>query len=202
GPAGVPLGAPSFGGPRAELARPSERSHLAARTKRAPRCEALPSGSPDLNRGPLRPAEAPLAAPTFQGARSRARAPGGNEQPRRSHKKGPAMRGPSIGVPRSEPGTSPTRRGAASGADIHGRTSRARAPGGNEQPRRSHKKGPAMRGPSIGVPRFELRTSPTRTERATRLRHTPRAAHRVAGFGTNRSHVSRYVAVTDKRRIL
>ena len=28
--------------------------------------------------------------------------------------------------------------------------------------------------PSIGVRRFELRTSPTRTERATRLRHTPR----------------------------
>src|SRR5919106_6554254 len=27
---------------------------------------------------------------------------------------------------------------------------------------------------SIGVPRFELGTSPTRTERATRLRHTPR----------------------------
>ena len=26
----------------------------------------------------------------------------------------------------------------------------------------------------IGVPRFELGTSPTRTERATRLRHTPR----------------------------
>src|SRR5215211_9446040 len=26
---------------------------------------------------------------------------------------------------------------------------------------------------SIGVPRFELGTSPTRTERATRLRHTP-----------------------------
>ena len=31
----------------------------------------------------------------------------------------------------------------------------------------------------IGVPRFELGASPTRTERATRLRHTPRA-HRVA----------------------
>ncbi len=30
----------------------------------------------------------------------------------------------------------------------------------------------------IGVPRFELGTSPTRTERATRLRHTP-SAHRV-----------------------
>jgi hypothetical protein len=26
---------------------------------------------------------------------------------------------------------------------------------------------------TIGVPRFELGTSPTRTERATRLRHTP-----------------------------
>src|SRR5688572_20046710 len=31
----------------------------------------------------------------------------------------------------------------------------------------------------IGVPRFELGTSPTRTERATRLRHTPRG-HRLA----------------------
>src|SRR5436305_14895528 len=27
----------------------------------------------------------------------------------------------------------------------------------------------------VGVPRFELGASPTRTERATRLRHTPRA---------------------------
>ena len=33
----------------------------------------------------------------------------------------------------------------------------------------------------IGVPRFELGASPTRTERATRLRHTPRR-RRVAGF--------------------
>src|SRR5213075_824714 len=32
---------------------------------------------------------------------------------------------------------------------------------------------------SIGVPRFELGTSPTRTERATRLRHTP-SARRLA----------------------
>src|SRR6185295_11005911 len=31
----------------------------------------------------------------------------------------------------------------------------------------------------IGVPRFELGTSPTRTERATRMRHTP-GARRVA----------------------
>ena len=30
------------------------------------------------------------------------------------------------------------------------------------------------------MPRFELGTSPTRTERATRLRHTPRTRHRVA----------------------
>ena len=35
---------------------------------------------------------------------------------------------------------------------------------------------------SIGVRRFELRTSPTRTERATRLRHTP-SAERVAIIG-------------------
>ena len=33
--------------------------------------------------------------------------------------------------------------------------------------------------PPIGVPRFELGTSPTRTERATRLRHTP-SRERVA----------------------
>ena len=40
----------------------------------------------------------------------------------------------------------------------------------------------AIRGSAeIGVPRFELGTSPTRTERATRLRHTPRTRHRVAG---------------------
>src|SRR5690242_21028275 len=32
----------------------------------------------------------------------------------------------------------------------------------------------------IGVPRFELGTSPTRTERATRLRHTPNREHRLA----------------------
>jgi hypothetical protein len=31
----------------------------------------------------------------------------------------------------------------------------------------------AGQGSEIGVPRFELGTSPTRTERATRLRHTP-----------------------------
>ena len=32
------------------------------------------------------------------------------------------------------------------------------------------------------MPRFELGTSPTRTERATRLRHTPKPRHRVAGM--------------------
>src|SRR5262249_3355531 len=174
----------------------SPLDHCIPRRLRVPQ-----SGCPDLNRGPLRPAEAPLAAPTFQGARAELVRPSETSN-LAARTKGPAMRGPSIGVPRSEPGTSPTRRGAACGADISARTSRARAPVGNEQPRRSNKKGPAMRGPSIGVPRFELGTSPTRTERATRLRHTPRAAHRVAGFGTNRSHVSRYVAVTDNRRIL
>src|SRR5262249_59049254 len=59
-----------FGAQGAELVRRSETSTLAAGTKRAPRCEAVPSGCPDLNRGPLRPAEAPLAAPTFTGARA------------------------------------------------------------------------------------------------------------------------------------
>jgi hypothetical protein len=49
----------------------------------------------------------------------------------------------------------------------------------------------------IGVPRFELGTSPTRTERATRLRHTPRAMHRVASLGTDRRAFSGYVAEND-----
>src|SRR5919198_3497817 len=35
----------------------------------------------------------------------------------------------------------------------------------------------------IGVPRFELGTSPTRTERATRLRHTP-SGNRLAPGGS------------------
>src|SRR5437773_11347543 len=61
--------------------------------------------------------------------------------------------------------------------------------------RRGHNVSPPP--PSIGVPRFELGTSPTRTERATRLRHTPNAAHRLAGSGTNGSQVCRYVAITD-----
>ena len=38
----------------------------------------------------------------------------------------------------------------------------------------------------IGVPRFELGTSPTRTERATRLRHTP-SSHRLAADKAPRS---------------
>ncbi len=38
----------------------------------------------------------------------------------------------------------------------------------------------------IGVPRFELGTSPTRTERATRLRHTP-SAERVAARRVRRA---------------
>ena len=50
---------------------------------------------------------------------------------------------------------------------------------------------------AIGVPRFELGTSPTRTERATRLRHTPRTARRVAALDTIRSGLARYVVFTD-----
>ena len=42
---------------------------------------------------------------------------------------------------------------------------------------------------SIGVPRFELGTSPTRTERATRLRHTP-SAGRVARPGISSAHAA------------
>src|SRR5262249_39085794 len=42
------------------------------------------------------------------------------------------------------------------------------------------KGGPPARPSRIGVPRFELGTSPTRTERATRLRHTPRTGNRLA----------------------
>jgi hypothetical protein len=38
----------------------------------------------------------------------------------------------------------------------------------------------AGHGSCIGVPRFELGTSPTRTERATRLRHTPNSWNRLA----------------------
>ena len=46
--------------------------------------------------------------------------------------------------------------------------------------------------PLIGVPRFELGTSPTRTERATRLRHTP-SAYRLA------SSREPYPAVQERR---
>jgi hypothetical protein len=49
----------------------------------------------------------------------------------------------------------------------------------------------------IGVPRFELGTSPTRTERATRLRHTPSSAHRLASLGTFRCGFSSYVVSID-----
>src|SRR4029077_12194186 len=42
----------------------------------------------------------------------------------------------------------------------------------------------------IGVPRFELGTSPTRTERATRLRHTPEAPIIAHSRGRERSHCS------------
>ncbi len=52
-------------------------------------------------------------------------------------------------------------------------------------------------GPLIGVPRFELGTSPTRTERATRLRHTPKTAHRLAALGTVRFVFRAYVSGID-----
>src|SRR4029077_14935367 len=56
---------------------------------------------------------------------------------------------------------------ARAGAFSGGIPPRARIPQGrNPLPRT-----PALR--KVGVPRFELGTSPTRTERATRLRHTP-----------------------------
>jgi single-strand DNA-binding protein len=47
------------------------------------------------------------------------------------------------------------------------------------------------------VPRFELGTSPTRTERATRLRHTPGRADRLASLVTVRFDSSRYVVYID-----
>jgi hypothetical protein len=50
---------------------------------------------------------------------------------------------------------------------------------------------------TIGVPRFELGTSPTRTERATRLRHTPSSAHRLATLDTVRCGFHRYVVSID-----
>jgi single-strand DNA-binding protein len=49
----------------------------------------------------------------------------------------------------------------------------------------------------IGVPRFELGTSPTRTERATRLRHTPSGVQSSNGFGTEPSRFDRYVVEED-----
>ncbi len=44
--------------------------------------------------------------------------------------------------------------------------------------------------PKVGVPRFELGASPTRTERATRLRHTPRGP-KGSGFGPRRERQPR-----------
>src|SRR5579884_947135 len=101
-----------------------------------------------------------------------------------------------IGVPRFELGTSPTRteratrlrRGGTRGSPTGPLVDRAGASGcpdsnwGPLRPERSALPGFGVGGPHgpppgscwrIGVPRFELGTSPTRTERATRLRHTP-----------------------------
>src|SRR2546423_9445027 len=49
---------------------------------------------------------------------------------------------------------------------------------------------------SIGLPRFELGTSPTRTERATRLRHSPTDL----GYPVLRSSLRRYgVVIADRQ---
>ena len=54
--------------------------------------------------------------------------------------------------------------------------------------------GPTAPRRAIGVPRFELGTSPTRTERATRLRHTP-SKHRLAPVRSGRP-AARHRSVT------
>ena len=59
--------------------------------------------------------------------------------------------------------------------------------------------------PAIGVPRFELGTSPTRTERATRLRHTPRPAQvtplRLGAVSVQfRAFLAASVEATPRRR--
>src|SRR3954453_2041666 len=51
--------------------------------------------------------------------------------------------------------------------------------------KRSRRGNPRFPRARIGVPRFELGTSPTRTERATRLRHTP-STHRLAPVRSRR----------------
>ena len=55
---------------------------------------------------------------------------------------------------------------------------------GSSRVRNPHSRIPHSAG-KIGVPRFELGASPTRTERATRLRHTP-SADTLAARGPNR----------------
>src|SRR6266404_3924154 len=57
------------------------------------------------------------------------------------------------------------------------RSSCACLPSGSQASTASDSKGRGEPRPlHIGVPRFELGTSPTRTERATRLRHTPESS--------------------------
>jgi single-strand DNA-binding protein len=52
----------------------------------------------------------------------------------------------------------------------------------------------------VGVPRFELGTSPTRTERATRLRHTPSAAYRLATLSARIGDVSPATVASDENK--
>ena len=61
--------------------------------------------------------------------------------------------------------------------------------------------------PRIGVPRFELGTSPTRTERATRLRHTPSGDRvslrcRLAGRGSSRVPALRLAPMAARDEIV
>src|SRR2546423_2616151 len=50
----------------------------------------------------------------------------------------------------------------------------------------------------VGVPRFELGTSPTRTERATRLRHTP-SPYRLAAQATMHDRCALVLDVIEAR---
>ena len=59
-------------------------------------------------------------------------------------------------------------------------TALLRGKAADRTPRREPARKRSFRAGTIGVPRFELGTSPTRTERATRLRHTPRTGYRLA----------------------
>ena len=119
--------------------------------------EGTQMGRPDLNRGPHRA--------------------GGSVS-----RRGRDREGSSIGAPGFEPGTSPGGRGRSPCAarDREGKGAQSGRPDLNRGPHRVGGDGlPARRatargGNSIGAPGFEPGTSPTRTVRATRLRHAPR----------------------------